>query len=551
MQMLPKFKLPKSFSKHCLIYCKGNSISSSHRVCSLFAFSSSTTTITEPESPELPNWIKLVERPDDEFVLPKHGYGFDPDTSGKLFGQQITNNDIEKLSTILKHQFSTTDEVVQALSGFTVSISDGLCEQILKRFNNDWIRAFGFFKWVKSLNDFTHSPSLYCLVIDLLGKAKKFDLMWELLEEMNQLGGEYVTLETLAKVMRRLAKARRYNDAIIAFREMDRFGLIKNVEALNLLMDALVKENSVEHAQEAFLEFKNSILLNSHTYNVLIHGWCKARKMEEAKLVMNEMERDGFHPDSISYTCFIESYCREKDFRNAEMILEEMQQKGCSCSPSIVTYTILMHAFGKAKEINKALDIYEKMKNQTGCVPDSSFYNSLIYILSKAGRLKDAREVFDDMPKQGVARDALTYKTMITALCELSQEENALKLLREMEDISCKPDIEIYAPILKMCCKNERIKTISSIEMHMLEHDVSLDLGTYTLLVQELCKRGKFEHAVAYFEEMVAKGFVPRDATYKMLMKELDKKGVVKEKQQIEEIMLRLRLENDSCPSPS
>ena len=70
-------------------------------------------------------------------------------------------------------------------------------------------------------------------------------------------------------------------------------------------------------------------------------------------------------------------------------MLEEM-----GCPPNVVTCTIVLQALGKAKDINEALEVQEKMK-RNGVVPDSSFHSSLIYI---AGRIKDAH---DDMPEQG------------------------------------------------------------------------------------------------------------------------------------------------------
>ncbi|KAL6189625.1 hypothetical protein ACLB2K_041011 [Fragaria x ananassa] len=78
---------------------------------------------------------------------------------------------------------------------------------------------------------------------------------------------------------------------------MERFGLSKDIAALNTLLSALVKERSVELAQEAFLEFKESIPVNDHSFNILIHGWCKNRKMDVARSTMEEMERHGFRPD--------------------------------------------------------------------------------------------------------------------------------------------------------------------------------------------------------------------------------------------------------------
>ncbi|PSR92746.1 Pentatricopeptide repeat-containing protein [Actinidia chinensis var. chinensis] len=505
---------------------------------------------TVTESPELPVWLKFSEKdnpmaddPEDDFVLPTDSYWAanrriqDQKTHIKHMVGVIVDSDVDRISKILKNQFQSPDDVAQSLNGCSVNVSESLVEQMLKRFSNDWIQALGFFKWTKSQTGFRHSADLYNSMVDVLGKCRRFDLMWELVEDVYQSEG-YISLIMMTKVFRRLAKAQRYNDAIEAFRKIERFGVNKDVLGMNALMDALMKENSVEHAQDVYLEFKNDIPPNSHTFNVLIHGWCKVRQAEKARDTMEEMEKHGFLPDVISYTCFIELYCREKDFRKVDGVLEEMQEKGCP--PNVVTYTIVMHALGKAKEINEALKVYDKMI-QRGCVPDSSFYSSLIYILSKAGRLKDAREVFEDMSKQGVRPDMVTYNTLITAACEHSQEEIALKLLREMDKSGCKPDLRTYAPLLKMFCRKKRMKVVLFLLKHMFGNDVSLELGTYSLLVRGLCKSGKIEHACLFFEEMVSRGFVPKDCTSEMLRKELERKGMVKAKARIDELILQAR----------
>ncbi|KAG4923241.1 hypothetical protein JHK87_048781 [Glycine soja] len=191
-----------------------------------------------------------------------------------------------------------------------------------RRFSTDSATTLGFFKWAKSQTGYRHSPELYYLMVDVLGKCKSFDSMSELVEEMARLEG-YVTLETMTKVMRRLARTRKHEDAIQAFRRMEKFGVKKDTTTLNVLIDALVKGDSVEHAHKVVLEFKGSIPLSSRSFKVLTHGWCRARNFD----------------------------------------------------------------------------------NSDGCVADTPIYSSMIFILGKPGRLKDACDVFDDMSKQGFVRD--------------------------------------------------------------------------------------------------------------------------------------------------
>ncbi|KAK4383773.1 Pentatricopeptide repeat-containing protein, mitochondrial [Sesamum angolense] len=432
------------------------------------------------ESPELPDWVKFPARSQvrDSVV------------------NDIVESDVDKISRILKKQFISLDLVVRALDGCDVHVSESLVEQVLRRFSFEWIVAFGFFKWAELQKGIKHSADLYNLMVDNLGKTKKFDIMWELVEEMKKLKG-YITLDTMTKIMRRLAKASKYEDAIEAFETMELYGVDKDITAMNRLLDTLVKEGSVEHAERVYLKYKEHIPPTSLTHNVLVH-----------------------------------------DFRKVNDTLEEMQKNGCR--PSVVTYTIIMKALARAKEISKAMEVYEKMK-ENNCSPDTSFYNVFIDALSKAGRLKDSDAVFEDMSKQGIIPDVSTYNTLIFVAGQNLQEEKALSLLLKMEESRCQPDLNTYAPLLKMCCRLKRMKVLSFLFSHMFKNNISLDLGTYSLLVSRLCRNGKVDRACSFFEEMVHKGFVPMDCTYELLVKELKKKGMNIEQLQIEEAMSRAK----------
>ncbi|GAB2278722.1 hypothetical protein Dimus_013397 [Dionaea muscipula] len=372
-------------------------------------------------------------------------------------------------------------------------------------------------------------------MVGILGKSRKFELMWKCIEEMKQFPG-FISIVTMSKVMRRLARTGRWNDAVEAFRNMEHLRLSKDSEAMNIAMDALVKGNCVGQAHLVFLEFKDKLHPNLSTFNILIHGWCKARQLDKASLIMGEREIYGFHPGIVSYTSFIEAYCKEKDFQKVDAILDDIQKNGCP--PNTLTYTIIMLALGKAKEMTKALEIYEKVR-QNGCLLDSLFYSALIFILNKSGRFTDAVAVFEDMSNQDVTPNVLTYNTMIAAACMHSRGEDALQLLIDMKKKSCKPNLKTYAALLKMCCVKKRMKVLNYLLNDMFREDVSPDAGTYTLLVNALCKSGKLEHACAFLKQMVLKGMMPMGNTHKSVIEKLEEKGMSRAKQQIENLMLR------------
>ncbi|XP_020590636.1 pentatricopeptide repeat-containing protein At3g22670, mitochondrial-like isoform X2 [Phalaenopsis equestris] len=349
-------------------------------------------------SAELPDWFRFGEGEqacdldsEDDFLLPTQleilegGSG-----SGKVrkregfIGNETSEAfdvDVEQISNVLKVSHSSPEEVFMILSNYSPKVSKELVDRILKRFGNEWIPSLGFFRWAESQMGYNHSPDSYDLMVDILGKSKKFDIMWSLVEEMSRLGG-LITLSTMMKVMRRLAGAARWKEAIRAFHGMERFGVSKDTVAMNILLDSLCKERSVIRAKYAFLDLRTDIAPNATSFNILIHGWCKARKFEEAWQTLEEMKAFGFAPCVITYTSLIEAYCLERDFQKAEAVVDEMRAQGCQ--PNVITYTIIMHSYGKVKETQAAFSVLARMKSD-GCLPDASVYNSLIYTLARAG----------------------------------------------------------------------------------------------------------------------------------------------------------------------
>lgn len=297
------------------------------------------------------------------------------DVSRKL-SESATHSDIDRISRILKNRFSSPDSVAQALSDCSVDLSDSLVEKLLKRYSNDCMSAFGVFRWAQSQPGYAHSAGVYNAMIDGLGKAKEFQLVWELIEEMDRVGG-CVSLSTFTCVIKMYAKAKQWRDVVDAFLRMEKHGINQDVSAMNIVLDVLAQENNVEFAQGVFLEFKSRISPNISTFNTLIKGWCKAKKIEAAWKTVEEMQKHGFDPDVVSYTNIVDALCRDRDFCKAEAVLDTMQERGCT--PNAVTYTVMMKGLGKAKQIDKAFEVYEKMK-QNGCKPDAGFYSSLIHV---------------------------------------------------------------------------------------------------------------------------------------------------------------------------
>lgn len=421
----------------------------------------------------------------------------------------------------------------------SMKLTHKLVDGLLHRFKDDWKSALGVFKWAESRLDYEHNPDGYDLILDILGKMKQMETMMEVLQEMGYR--HLVTLNTLAKVMRRFAGSRQWENAVKVFDELTTYGLEKNTESMNLLLDTLCKACKVEQAREIFLELKRHIAPNANTFNIFIHGWCKIGRVDEAHWTIQEMKGHGCRPCVISYSTIVKFYCSQENFDPAHEVLDEMRAEGCP--PNVVTYTTVMSCLAKSEKFEDALLIAEKMKSD-GCELDTLFYNSLIHILGRADRVGEAVHVFEvEMPKNSVVPNTSTYNTMVAMFCHHNQEQKALNLLAKMESSGvCKPDVQTYYPLLKACFRNGKTDDClrKLLDDMVNRHHLSLDMSAYTLLIHGLCRANKCEWAYLLFEEMIGQGLMPRYKTCRLLFEEVKQKHMYDAAEKIEDFMKKM-----------
>ncbi|CAA0831848.1 Pentatricopeptide repeat-containing protein -mitochondrial [Striga hermonthica] len=422
----------------------------------------------------------------------------------------------------------------------TIRITDGLLGRLLHRFQDDWKSALGVFRWAQTCPDYKIPPGLHDKLVDILGKTKQMDKMKDLVEEMCET--RLVSLNTISKMMRRFAGAGKWTDAVKTFDELESFGLNKNTESMNILLDTLCKEKRAEQARSLFLDLRSHIRPNANTYNIFIHGWCKINRVEEAEWTIQEMRGDGFKPCVISYSTIIQFYCFQGKFYRVYEILDEMEAQGCC--PNIVTFTTIMHSLTKCGELRGALDIVDRMK-VVGCEPDTLFYNALLHTLDRAGRVEDALYIFTkEMPEKKISPSTSTYNTMIAMFCHRRQEQRALQFLKGLENSPyCKPDVQSFYPLLKLYFQDGKTGEclVDLLDVMVKKHHLCLDLATFMLLIHGLCRANECERAYELFKVMIGQNIKPRYVTCALLLHEIKLKNMYAEAEVVEDYMKKMK----------
>ncbi|KAJ3675448.1 hypothetical protein LUZ60_004490 [Juncus effusus] len=444
---------------------------------------------------------------------------------------------------ILKSSNDTVENVIQSLQSDQIStkfqINSNIVDLLIQKFGDDWKSALGFFFFANSNLNYKHSTYACNKMIDLLGKMKQIDKMFDLLHEIQKTGS--LTLETIEKVMRRLAGAKKWREIISLFDKLESLGFERDINSMNILLDTLCKERKVVLAREVFLELKAYIPPNEYTFNIFIHGWCKINKIEEAKWQIEEMKKYGIKPSVITYSTIVKAYCEQGNFPKVYEMLDLMIEDGCK--PNLITYTTIMNSFAKFGRINEAMDIIKRMEND-GCKPDTLFYNSLICIFGKLGDLNEASRIFEiEMEKNGVPYSLSTYNTMISIFCYHGKFESAFEILKKLEKLNLKPDLQTFRPLIKLCLSkielNYKVRVL--LDEILEKHNLSLDFDMYTLLIHGLCKKGDFMSGLRVFEEMMSREINPRNKTCEMLLNEAERLNLVEFVPNIRNIMNQIR----------
>lgn len=123
-------------------------------------------------------------------------------------------------------------------------------------------------------------------------------------------------------------------------------------------IQVLAKQHKDEEALKAFRRMEEmGIEPTSFTYNQLQSCFAKTKNIDMVlKLIDEAQSKYGIVPCKFSYNNIINCYARLNQPNEAENVFREMVDKGLK--PDIVTYTTLIDAFKRAKDLDRCWQIY-------------------------------------------------------------------------------------------------------------------------------------------------------------------------------------------------
>ncbi|KAK7285245.1 hypothetical protein RJT34_20009 [Clitoria ternatea] len=475
----------------------------------------------------------------------KRGYPSSPSSYSPTSNKKQAPNfpsfqDIPNLASNIKslcHIIATTPSltVETALQDSLISLTQNDAEEVLKLSYGFPGQAVKFFRWsARQLAD-NHTPYSWNLVVDILGKNRFFDAMWDAIKSMNTKG--LISLATFASVFASYVAAGRVREAIMAFEVMENYGCVRDVVALNSLLSAICRDGRTVDACDYLQVAKKLVRPDHDTYAILMEGWEGEGEngVVGAKETFAEMVIEiGWDPANIpAYDSFLCTLVRGPDgLLEAIKFFDSMRDR--KCYPGMRFLKVALDECVKCHDVRTAEFFWEVMTGKTALQPTTEMYNSMIALYCYSNDTETARRMLDDMVYQGAFPDVTTYNLLFQFLIKGRKLREASAVFVEMVKNECVPELANCDAAVRVYLDNgDPIMAMKVWKCLVENYHKDLE-RTANFLVLGLRDLHRVPEAVKYAEDMIARGIRVSSSTMSRL-----KQSLVKEKKEFvyEELM--------------
>ncbi|XP_074270475.1 uncharacterized protein LOC141594227 [Silene latifolia] len=491
----------------------------------------------------LPNYIKFLSlNKNPSFIAMDEGTGgnypprnvpnlsksqnpksINPNNLGKKFPTYLDAVYVTPRTRILCEIVSRTPnpDIDSALNDSGITPSPELVEEVLKLSYNSPDGAVGFFRWA----GFSHKPSAYAwnLMVDLLGKNQLFDKMWGAIRTMKEEG--LLSLATFVSVFGSYCEVKKFDDAMMTFDVMDKYGVEPDVVAMNSLLSAIcMQKNQTQMAYNFFDKIKGKIPPDGDTFAILLEGWEKQGNAAKAKTTFGEMVvRVGWDVKNMAaYTAFLNTLLSKSQVDEAVKFLHVMKGKGCL--PGLTFFSNALDILVKQNDSVHVVPLWDTMVG-SDIMPNLITFNAMIGLFCNNNDIDNAFRFLDDMPTYGVFPDSLTYNTIFECLISNKKGREVASFFREMIKNECLPTPRNCTAAVDMLFDQDDPETGIEIWNYLLENKAPSIDDTANVLLVALCKIGRFTELKRIAYDMLDQRIIIQVDTMEKLQKAFYKEG--------------------------
>ncbi|KAJ1394206.1 Tetratricopeptide-like helical domain superfamily [Sesbania bispinosa] len=436
-------------------------------------------------------------------------------------------------------------------------------------------KALDFLKFLREKAQPHHLSSVFQGTLQLASRHPNSQTELLMLHTFRKSNDWNITLtaKSASLLMQCFEKAQMLDDSLLLFNELDPSS--KSTGICNGLLRILFKSGRADdalHVLDQMLKPDSEFPPNDYT-GVLVFGELVKRERpgrsvadEEIVWLVTKLGEHGVFPDTFKLTQLITKLCgkrkngiawellhglmtlggtveveaascnallsglgREKDIQRMNKLLSEMEEM--KIQPNVITFGILINHLCKARRIDEALGVFNKLRgkgenNRIGVEPDVIIYNTLIDGLCKVGKEEDGLSLLEEMKTENKNRpNTVTYNCLIDGFCKVGKIDKARQLLSQMIEEGVQPSVVTLNTLVDGMCKHGRVNSAVEFFNDMKGKGLKGNAVTYTALISAFCGVNNIDRAMQYFDEMLGSGCTPDAIVYYSLISGLSIAG--------------------------
>eukprot|EP00250_Pteridium_aquilinum_P018571 c24123_g2_i1 orf=2-1294(-) len=230
-------------------------------------------------------------------------------------------------------------------------------------------------------------------------------------------------------------------DAFRLYRKMDDQNVHVSNSVLVALLQTCARLRNLERGRELHVKITlKGLEEDAMVANTLLGMYAKCCSLLEARVVFDTLPVQ----DVVSWTALIQGFAEHGPGEEALDCYKQMQRGGVS--PNAITFACVLKGCCSTGVLDRGREIHHEITLK-GFQSYPSVSNSLISMYAKCGCLQEAWEVAAVMP----ARDLVSWTSLIAGYTEHGPVQKALESFEQMQREGVCPDAVTFACGLKAC----------------------------------------------------------------------------------------------------
>lgn len=332
---------------------------------------------------------------------------------------------------------------------------------------------------------------------------------------------------TCSFALKGCARALAFSEATQIHSQVLRFGFDADTLLVTTLLDVYAKTGDLDAAQKVFDEMPKRDIAS---WNAMISGLAQGSRPNEAIALFKRMKEEGWRPNDVTVLGALSACSQLGALKQGEIVhgyivdekldmnvivcnaVIDMYSKcgfvdkaysvfqNMSCTKSLITWNTMIMAFAMNGDGYKALDLLDQMALD-GVHPDAVSYLAALCACNHAGLVEEGVRLFDLMKGSVVKPNMKHYGSVVDLLGRAGRIKEAYDTINSMPML---PDVVLWQSLLGAS------KTYGNVEMAEMASRKLVEMGSdscgdFVLLSNVYAARQRWHDVKRVREAMITK----------------------------------------------